>query len=79
MKLEIAAKSPFSLHAVIHSHGWLRLAPFNLDEETGEFSYIFALDKRVLKLIRGWLRAGVLDDGEWIEPNGLVVNWPLVL
>jgi group II intron reverse transcriptase/maturase len=28
-------------------------------------------DPRVLKLIRGWLRAGVLDDGEWIEPNGL--------
>jgi group II intron reverse transcriptase/maturase len=27
-------------------------------------------DPRVLKLIRGWLRAGVLDDGEWIEPNG---------
>jgi RNA-directed DNA polymerase len=28
-------------------------------------------DPRVLKLLRGWLRAGVLDDGEWIEPGGL--------
>jgi len=28
-------------------------------------------DRRVLKLICGWLRAGVMEDGEWIEPDGL--------
>jgi group II intron reverse transcriptase/maturase len=28
-------------------------------------------DPRMLKLIRGWLRAGVLDAGEYIEPDGL--------
>ena len=27
-------------------------------------------DPRVLKLIRGWLKAGVMEDGEYIESNG---------
>jgi RNA-directed DNA polymerase len=28
-------------------------------------------DPRMLKLIRGWLRAGVMDAGEYIKPDGL--------
>jgi RNA-directed DNA polymerase len=28
-------------------------------------------DPRVLKLIQGWLEAGVMEDGEFIEPDGL--------
>lgn len=28
-------------------------------------------DPRVLRLIRGWLRAGVMEEGVFIEPNGL--------
>jgi group II intron reverse transcriptase/maturase len=28
-------------------------------------------DPRVLKLIKGWLEAGVMEDGEFIEPDGL--------
>jgi retron-type reverse transcriptase len=28
-------------------------------------------DPRVLKLIRGWLEAGVMEDGEYVESNGL--------
>ncbi len=28
-------------------------------------------DPRMLKLIRAWLKAGVMDDGEYIEPDGL--------
>ncbi len=28
-------------------------------------------DPRVLKLIRGWLEAGVMEEGEYMEPNGL--------
>ena len=28
-------------------------------------------DPRVIKLIRGWLEAGVMEDGEYIEPDGL--------
>ncbi len=52
MKLELAAKPPFSLHSVIHSHGWARLAPFYLDEDTGKFSYILALEnRRILDLV----------------------------
>jgi 3-methyladenine DNA glycosylase/8-oxoguanine DNA glycosylase len=63
MRIEIAAKPPFSLFAVIHSHGWARLAPFNLDQESGEFSYLFRLKNgRVVKL--------------WIEelPGGVAVE-----
>jgi retron-type reverse transcriptase len=28
-------------------------------------------DPRVLKLIKGWLEAGVMEEGEYKEPNGL--------
>ena len=28
-------------------------------------------DPRMLKLIKGWLEAGVMDDGVYIEPDGL--------
>ncbi len=28
-------------------------------------------DLRMLKLIRAWLKAGVMDDGQYIEPDGL--------
>jgi 3-methyladenine DNA glycosylase/8-oxoguanine DNA glycosylase len=52
MKIELAAKPPFSLYSVVHSHGWARLAPYYLDEDTGKFSYILALEnRRVLDLI----------------------------
>jgi 3-methyladenine DNA glycosylase/8-oxoguanine DNA glycosylase len=46
LKLEFPAKQPFSLNSVIHSHGWARLAPFNLEDETGELTYIFALENQ---------------------------------
>ena len=28
-------------------------------------------DPRMLKLIRAWLKAGVMDDGQYTEPDGL--------
>jgi len=60
MKLEFPAKQPFSLHSVIHSHGWARLAPFSLDEETGEFTYTLALqNQRVMKLFIEQIDRGV--------------------
>ncbi|UCD41259.1 MAG: DNA-3-methyladenine glycosylase 2 family protein [Chloroflexota bacterium] len=86
MKLEIAAKPPFSLHSVIHSHGWARLAPFNLDDETGEFSYVLELEnQRVLKLIIEEIPDGVSveieDPISKVEANEIseAVAWMLGL
>lgn len=36
MRLELSARPPFSLHQVIHSHGWPQLAPFLWDRASGE-------------------------------------------
>lgn len=51
MRFELDAVPPFSLSAVIHSHGWARLAPFNLDAEEEQLSYTYQLrNKRVVNL-----------------------------
>ena len=86
MKLEFPAKQPFSLHSVIHSHGWVRLAPFSLDEETGEFTYLLALqNQRVLKLFIEETDLGVsvevnepIDQADENEIS-TAVNWMLGL
>lgn len=86
MNLELAANPPFSLNSVIHSHGWARLAPFNLDEEDGEFSYILSLEnERVLKLRIEEIAGGVsveigksIDDLEAKEIS-IAVSWMLGL
>jgi len=39
MEIYLSARPPFSLSAVIHSHGWSRLAPFHHDPESGKLSY----------------------------------------
>jgi 3-methyladenine DNA glycosylase/8-oxoguanine DNA glycosylase len=44
MKLMLSARPPFSLPVVVRSHGWIRLAPFAEDEDTGGFSYVVRLD-----------------------------------
>ncbi len=60
MRLELTAQPPFSLSAVIHSHGWAKLTPFNLDSESGEFSYIYQLKNgRVVKLLIEEILEGV--------------------
>jgi 3-methyladenine DNA glycosylase/8-oxoguanine DNA glycosylase len=47
----LQARSPFSLPAVVGSHGWIRLAPFGQDEHGGGLVYITQLDSgRVVKL-----------------------------
>jgi 3-methyladenine DNA glycosylase/8-oxoguanine DNA glycosylase len=86
MRLELAAKPPFSLYSVIHSHGWAGLAPFTLDEENNEFSYILALEnQRVIELIFEEIAEGVsveisgpVDDTEEKEISD-VVTWMLGL
>ncbi|MEZ4769942.1 MAG: hypothetical protein R2844_16100 [Caldilineales bacterium] len=36
MRIELAARQPFSLHSVIHSHGWPQLLPFHWERETDD-------------------------------------------
>jgi 3-methyladenine DNA glycosylase/8-oxoguanine DNA glycosylase len=43
MELYLPAQQPFSLNTVIHSHGWVQLAPFTLEEANGEVSYLARL------------------------------------
>lgn len=86
MRLELAAKPPFSLNSVIHSHGWAGLAPFSLDEENNEFSYVLVLEnQRVIELIFEEIADGVsveisgpVDDTEEKEISD-VVTWMLGL
>lgn len=49
MELKLAAAGPFSLSAVVNSHGWVQLAPFEGGED-GTFSYVTRLSSgRVLR------------------------------
>ena len=43
MNLQLSARPPFSLTSVILSHGWAQLAPFDLDPDNGELSYVYRL------------------------------------
>jgi len=50
MTIMLPARPPFSLPAVVNSHGWIQLAPFRLAEDGG-FSYVARLTHgRVLEL-----------------------------
>jgi len=44
MRLTLSARPPFSLSAVIGSHGWVRLAPFGEDDRNGGLTYVGQLD-----------------------------------
>lgn len=58
MELKLVAASPFSLAAVVNSHGWIQLAPF-AEGEDGTFSYVTRLSSgRVLRY-----QAASLDGG----------------
>jgi 3-methyladenine DNA glycosylase/8-oxoguanine DNA glycosylase len=41
--LSLSARPPFSFHSVVHSHGWLQLAPFVLEEESQTLTYLLRL------------------------------------
>ena len=60
MNLKIPTLPPFSLSSVIHSHGWVRLAPFYHDEVEGELKYTYhSKNSHVIKLIIKELADGV--------------------
>jgi 3-methyladenine DNA glycosylase/8-oxoguanine DNA glycosylase len=51
MELQLEARPPFSLPAVMRSHGWVDLAPFGRDERTGALTYVARLGTgRVVEL-----------------------------
>lgn len=51
MEIYLSARPPFSLSAVIQSHGWYRLAPFHHHSESGALGYTHRLDTgRVVQL-----------------------------
>jgi 3-methyladenine DNA glycosylase/8-oxoguanine DNA glycosylase len=63
MRLVKSARQPFSLPAVIRSHGWVRLAPFASDEEGNVLERIERLESgRVVKM-----RVSAVERGVAIE------------
>jgi 3-methyladenine DNA glycosylase/8-oxoguanine DNA glycosylase len=52
VKLTMSARQPFDFSAVVKSHGWVRLAPFEVDDGTGELTYVAQLDSgRVVEML----------------------------
>jgi 3-methyladenine DNA glycosylase/8-oxoguanine DNA glycosylase len=52
MKFSLSARPPFSLPAVVGSHGWVRLAPFSTDAHTGVLTYVERLASgRVVEML----------------------------
>lgn len=63
MEWMLAARPPFSLGAVVGSHGWVQLAPFARDEATGGL-------RRVERLASG----GVVELRIWEAPGAVQVK-----
>jgi 3-methyladenine DNA glycosylase/8-oxoguanine DNA glycosylase len=60
MKLTLSARPPFSLPAVMGSHGWIRLVPFGEDDRTGGLTYVGQLDSsRVVEMLIQEAEGGV--------------------
>ncbi len=86
MVITLTVHSPFSLSKVIRSHGWVRLAPFETDEQYSLLSYIDRLDTgRVTRMQITQNKSGVrvetdadLDPPEQAEVIGKV-TWMLGL
>ena len=81
MKFTLPARKPFKFYSVVHSHGWLQLAPFSFDDGSNTLSYTLRLSNaRVITL---HLRDG--KDSVIVETDKLrkseqneatdVVNW----
>jgi 3-methyladenine DNA glycosylase/8-oxoguanine DNA glycosylase len=86
VKLTLSACPPFSLAAVVGSHGWARLAPFGEDDRTGRLTYVGQLDSgRVVEMLIQKAAGGVsvevdgsLSEAEQAEV-ARKVNWMLGL
>ena len=86
MNLQLSARPPFSLTSVIQSHGWAQLAPFDLDPDSGDLSYIYRLGTgRTVDLHFNEISSGVnvdlsdkINSGDKTEINQ-AVNWMLGL
>jgi 3-methyladenine DNA glycosylase/8-oxoguanine DNA glycosylase len=60
MKLTLSARPPFSLPAVVGSHGWIRLAPFGENDPTGGLTYVGQLESgRVVEMLIQEAEGGV--------------------
>ena len=60
MKSTLSARPPFSLPAVVKSHGWVRLAPFGEDTRTGGLTRVERLDSgRVVEMLIQGVSGGV--------------------
>jgi 3-methyladenine DNA glycosylase/8-oxoguanine DNA glycosylase len=60
MKLTLSARPPFSLPAVMGSHGWTRLAPFGEDDRTGGLTYVGQLESgQVVEMLMEEVAGGV--------------------
>jgi 3-methyladenine DNA glycosylase/8-oxoguanine DNA glycosylase len=68
MKLNLSAHPPFSLLTAVKSHGWIRLAPFDFDEDACELTYIGRLDSgQVVEILVREASGGVS-----VEVDGLL-------
>ena len=66
MRWTLPARPPFSLSAVLGSHGWVRLAPFGEDDRSGGLTYVGQLDSgRVVEMLIQEVAGGVS-----VEVNG---------
>jgi 3-methyladenine DNA glycosylase/8-oxoguanine DNA glycosylase len=63
MKTYLPARPPFSLNSVVHSHGWIQLAPFQEDDSNGGFRYIDELSSG--SVVPLYIHEA--DQGVWVE------------
>jgi 3-methyladenine DNA glycosylase/8-oxoguanine DNA glycosylase len=66
MNLTLSARPPFNFLSVVHSHGWVQLAPFRFEEASGSLFYTDRLsDHRVLEY-----RMSAAPQGVRVSVNG---------
>ncbi|MDY7078524.1 MAG: hypothetical protein SXV54_16535 [Chloroflexota bacterium] len=65
MRLNLSARPPFSLTTAVKSHGWVRLAPFDFDEDAVRLTYVGLLDSgRVVEILVQEEAGGVSIEGD---------------